>query len=77
MSKLQWRNAGAQELAQLLGGAQVLESRAVGASTVYRLALQGQEQIAVALPDGEVLVIAPVVFANPNRRKRSEPDLPE
>lgn len=77
MSNLQWRNTSAQELAQLLGRAQVLESSAVGTSTVYRLDLQGQEQIAVALPDGKVLVIAPTVYVNANRRKRPEPDTPK
>lgn len=77
MSKLQWRSASAQELAQLLGRAQVLDSSAVGASTVYRLVLQGQEQIAVALQGGEALVIAPVVYVNANRRKRAEPDTPQ
>jgi hypothetical protein len=72
MNKIQWRSMQASELAQLLLQTELIESRAVGPSTVYRLALPGRELLAVSLPDGQALVLEPQSFPAVNRRKRPE-----
>lgn len=69
MSKMLWRVGTAEELAQLLRDAVVEESAAVSGNTVYRLQLGLQEKIAIALTDGQALIIEPDVLGTPRRRR--------
>lgn len=73
MNKIQWQTLGAAELAQLLQHAQVQEAKAVGASTVYQLSLDGRELLAVSLADGQALCMEPVSWPSINRRKGLRP----
>ena len=57
MSRLNWRSAPHGELAHLLEKARLDHSRAVGSSTVYQFNLDGQELLAVSLPDGQAVVV--------------------
>jgi|JI8StandDraft_1071087.scaffolds.fasta_scaffold236194_2 hypothetical protein len=57
MSRMRWRSAPHGELALLLEKARLDDSRSVGASTVYHLNLDGQEVLAVSLPDGQAVVV--------------------
>ncbi len=57
MSRLNWRALPHGELATLLKGATLADSRAVGASTVYQLNRDGQDMLAVSLPDGQAVVV--------------------
>ncbi len=57
MSRLRWRTAPHGELALLLEKARLDDSRAVGASTVYQFNLEGQDVLAVSLPDGQAVVV--------------------
>ena len=57
MSRLRWRSAPHSELALLLEKARLDDSRAVGASTVYQLNLDGQDVLAVSLPDGQAVLV--------------------
>ncbi|MDT8990760.1 hypothetical protein RQP54_07755 [Curvibacter sp. APW13] len=70
MNKIQWHTLQAAELSQLLQQTELLESRAVGATTVYHLALPGRELLALSLPDGQALVMEPQSYPAVNRRKR-------
>ena len=54
---MRWRSTPHGELALLLEKARLDDSRAVGASTVYQLTLDGQEVLAVSLPDGQAVVV--------------------
>ncbi len=73
MSKLDWHAVPQGELALLLKQAKLDDSRAVGASTVYRLNLAGREVLAVALADGSAVIIEAQV---PPRVKRRRVDPP-
>lgn len=68
MTKLIWRSATHTELAQLLRQAQLDDSRAVGPVTVYHLTVAGQDVLAVALADGQALVIETAPKPTVNRR---------
>lgn len=57
MSRLRWRTAHQGELALLLEKSRLDDSRAVGASTVYQFHLDGQDVLAVSLPDGQAVVV--------------------
>ncbi len=57
MSRLKWRAVPHAELALLLKGALLADSRAVGTSTVYQLNHNGQDMLAVSLPDGQAVVV--------------------
>lgn len=57
MNKLSWRSMPHADLAQLLGRATLSDSRAVGASTVYHLSVEGRDQVAIALPDGQAVLV--------------------
>lgn len=57
MKPLQWRNLDAAALAELLGRATVQDSRAVGESTVYEMQCEGQALLAIALLDGQAIVV--------------------
>ncbi len=69
MKRLRWRVASGPELSQLLREATLHESAAVGNATVYRLGLEGSEQVAIALPDGQVVVIDPELVRRTRRRR--------
>ena len=71
MSGLAWRRLDRHALADLLTGARLVDSHAVGATTVYRLAAAHGELLALALPDGEALVVEAAAPA-PKRRRRAE-----
>ena len=57
MSRLKWHAIPNGELALLLKEAQLDDSRAVGPSTVYHLNRNGQDVLAVSLPDGQAVVV--------------------
>jgi hypothetical protein len=73
MKKLIWHVGQASELAQLLASAKLEESSAVNGATVYRVSGDDCEQIAIALPGGQTVFIAPEVSVHPKRRRR-EPE---
>ena len=70
MSKLIWKQETVTEIAQLLVGAQLEKSAAIGNATVYHLWDDGQEKIAVSLPDGQALVIEMAEVTSQRRRRR-------
>jgi hypothetical protein len=69
MSKLQWRVATLDELSTLLTQARVEKSAAIGTSTIYQVVHEGQETIAVALPDGQAVIIELAKLLNTKRRR--------
>jgi hypothetical protein len=68
MSKLAWRKIAHAKLAELLNGAAVDDSHAVGESTVYHFNHEGRECVAVSLPEGRAVLIEIGSDANPRRR---------
>ena len=72
MNRLNWRAVPQGALAQLLEKARLDDSRAVGTATVYHLNLDGQEMMAVSLPDGQAVVVE-VNGAPKNKRRRVDP----
>ena len=71
MSKQAWRRLERRALAELLTQAQAIDSSAVGSTTVYRLKTDDGDVLALALPDGEALVVE-LAAAAPKRRRRPE-----
>lgn len=71
MNKLTWRSVASGELALLLKQAHLDASRAVGASTVYQLNVEGHDLLAVSLPDGQALIIEATPRPTINRRQRT------
>ncbi len=69
MSKLAWRKIAHAKLAELLNGAEVEDSHAVGDSTVYHFSHEGQECVAISLPEGRAVLIEMGGAANPRRRR--------
>ncbi len=69
MSKMVWRVGSAEELAQLLRDSVLEESAAVSGNTVYRLQMGTQEKIAIALANGQALIIEPDAMGLPRRRR--------
>lgn len=69
MNRLNWRTIASTELAQLLKGATLDDSRAVGASTVYQLSINGRDVLAVSLPDGQAVVVEVVAPLHTSRRR--------
>lgn len=57
MNKFQWRTESATALATLLKQASLEKSAAIGACTVYQIVHEGREKLAIALPDGQALII--------------------
>lgn len=57
MSRLSWQSIPHGELALLLKNARLDGSRAVGTTTVYQFTLDGQDVLAVSLPDGQAVVV--------------------
>lgn len=75
MSKLSWQAIPQAELALLLGQARLDDSRAIGAATVYQLTVEGRDVLAVALADGQALLVESLAAPKLNRRHstRSKP----
>jgi predicted DNA-binding protein (UPF0251 family) len=73
MSKLQWRVASASQLSELLTQAKLDKSAAIGNSTMYQIMHEGREMLAIALPEGQVIVIDIVDQVNAKRR-RADPE---
>jgi hypothetical protein len=63
MKKLHWRIGSSEQLSHLLMQATLEKSTAIGSSTLYHIMHDGEEKIAIALPDGQTLIIA---LANPD-----------
>jgi len=73
MSKLSWRAIPQGELALLLGQARLDDSRAIGPATVYQLTVEGRDVLAVALADGQALLVESLAAPKPNRRQNTRP----
>jgi len=71
MSKLSWQAIPQGELALLLGQARLEDSRAIGAATVYQLTVEGRDVLAVALADGQALLVESLAAPKPNRRQNT------
>lgn len=69
MKKLNWQVVSGTELSQLLTQSSLEESGAVGSATVYHLSHDGQEKIAISLPDGQVMLVEPGDVNKPRRRR--------
>ncbi len=69
MNKLQWRTGKVTELPELLMLATLEKSAAVGVATVYHFKHEGQEKLAISLPDGQALIIEPLPSGKPRRRR--------
>jgi predicted DNA-binding protein (UPF0251 family) len=69
MTKFQWRTESGAELANLLRQASLEKSAAIGTSTIYQILHDGREKLAVALPDGQVLIIEATEPAKIRRRR--------
>ena len=75
MSKLAWRSIAHTELAQLLNGAALGDSSAVGDSTVYHFSQHGSEFVAVSLPEGKAVLLEMATAGRPQRR-HIDPEAP-
>ncbi|MFZ6720908.1 hypothetical protein [Undibacterium sp. Ji49W] len=69
MNKLLWRTGKVTELPDLLMLATLEKSAAVGAATVYHFKHDGQEKLAISLPDGQALIIEALSSSRPRRRR--------
>lgn len=69
MNKLIWRTGKVSEIPELLMAATLEKSAAVGAATVYHFKHDGQEKLAISLPDGQALIIEPLPSGRPRRRR--------
>lgn len=69
MANFQWRTGSAAELASLLRQATLERSAAAGACTIYQIMHEGQEKLAVSLPDGQVIIIETEVPSKIRRRR--------
>jgi len=76
MSRLQWRTVPQAELPLLLKEAALDASRAIGQSTVYQLTVAGREMLAIALPDGQAVLVEATVPPKVNRRKTLAHEIP-
>ncbi len=73
MNKLSWQAIPHSELALLLGQARLDDSRAIGPATVYQLTVEGRDVLAVALADGQALLVESRAAPKPNRRQSKPP----
>lgn len=69
MAKLIWRTGKVTEIPELLKAATLEKSAAVGAATVYHFIHEGQEKLAVSLPDGQALIMELLSTSKPRRRR--------
>jgi hypothetical protein len=67
MKDLDWHTVGHAKLAAMLAATTPVSSSAVGSATVYRIEQDGRELLAIALPDGETIVVE---RTKPARRRR-------
>jgi hypothetical protein len=72
MTKFQWRTESATELATLLRQAEIQNSAAIGANTIYQIMHEGREKLAISLAGGQMLIVESVVAAK-TRRRRVDP----
>lgn len=72
MKQLRWKANSTAELPQLLTQATLTNSAAIGASTVYHILHEGQEKLAVSLPDGQALIIEVGEKTNLNTRRKKD-----
>ncbi len=63
MKKLHWHIGSSAQLSHLLIQATLEQSAAIGGSTLYHIMHDGEEKLAIALPDGQTLIVA---LANPD-----------
>lgn len=75
MNKLAWHTVPHAELSLLLKQATLDDSRAVGNSTVYHLTLEGRDVLAIALADGQAVVVEAAPLPQ-NKRRRVDPTPP-
>jgi hypothetical protein len=68
MNKLTWQAISQSELALLLGQAQLDASRAIGPATVYQLNVEGRDVLAIALGNGQALLVESCVQPKIDRR---------
>ncbi|MDD5250410.1 MAG: hypothetical protein PHY45_15610 [Rhodocyclaceae bacterium] len=68
MKDIDWRAIDRRELATLLANSKRVSSRAIGATTIYRLDHDGREIIAMALPDGAAVIVERAPLAKWRRR---------
>ena len=68
MSRLNWRAVPPGDLALLLKETELADSRAVGTSTVYHVNRNGQDVLAVSLPDGQAVIVE--LSAKPHTLRR-------
>lgn len=68
MNKLSWQAIPLGELALLLGQARLDDSRAVGAATVYQLSVEGRDVLAIALGNGQALLVESCIQPKTDRR---------
>ncbi|WP_296445179.1 hypothetical protein [Rhodoferax sp. UBA5149] len=69
MSKLLWRSGSVAELSQLLTQGTLETSTEISGSTVYHLTHDGQDKVAISLPDGKALFIESTGGRKPRRRR--------
>ena len=69
MTKFQWRTESAAELASLLRQATLEKSAAAGACTIYQIMHEGREKLALALPDGQAIIIETAEVTKIRRRR--------
>mgnify|MGYP000025764753 CR=1 FL=1 len=69
MSQLQWKVESATTLASILKHAKLEKSAAIGAATLYQIMHEGREKLAIALPDGQTLMIESGEPARIRRRR--------
>lgn len=66
---LDWKAVNRQELAEHLQSADILRSQALGESNLYHCRHTDGESIAIALPDGNGLIVGKTLPPTPERRK--------
>ena len=69
MPALEWQKISEEALARLLSDAELKSSAAVGNGTLYQLQHEGQDQIVISLPAGEVVLIRHAAINTKGRRK--------
>ena len=70
MKRLEWRSVARGELAQLLKNAPQVSSTAVGDATIYQLENDGRETLAIALTDGQAVIVEAAAAPLAKRRRR-------
>lgn len=70
--RLGWQRVPRETLAQHLREVEILASEAVGETSIYHCRGKGGESMAIALPDGNGLLVTPTATAQPalERRRR-------